>query len=58
MKKQHIVLIPDKYNNTMKFALITLSILSCASAELVSLTSDNKSTVVGKSVFVKFFAPW
>lgn len=42
----------------MKIALITLSILSAASAEVVSLTSANKNTVAGKSVFVKFFAPW
>lgn len=43
----------------MRFTLIAaLSILSSASAEVLSLTPENIGSVTGKAVFVKFFAPW
>jgi hypothetical protein len=44
----------------MKLTIATLlSILSVASAGVVSLTPDNYDTATsGKTVFIKFFAPW
>ncbi len=44
----------------MKLTVVTfLSLLSAGSAEVLSLTPENyDSATVGKTVFIKFFAPW
>jgi len=44
----------------MKFAVATfLTLISAVSASVTSLTPDNfDSETAGKSVFIKFFAPW
>eukprot|EP00555_Chaetoceros_dichaeta_P003189 CAMPEP_0198248834 /NCGR_PEP_ID=MMETSP1447-20131203/501_1 /TAXON_ID=420782 /ORGANISM="Chaetoceros dichaeta, Strain CCMP1751" /LENGTH=258 /DNA_ID=CAMNT_0043933315 /DNA_START=30 /DNA_END=809 /DNA_ORIENTATION=- len=42
----------------MKFTLIALSLLSSASADVLSLTPDNVDSLNGKAAFIKFFAPW
>jgi len=42
----------------MRFTIVALSILSSASANVLSLTSQNIDSVNDKTVFIKFFAPW
>mmetsp|Transcript_24208 Transcript_24208/g.43632 ORF Transcript_24208/g.43632 Transcript_24208/m.43632 type:complete len:80 (+) Transcript_24208:3-242(+) len=48
-----------KYNNKMMMKKCALLLALASSASAVDLTPDNYETeTAGKSVFLKFFAPW